>query len=320
MNIAITGAAGFLGDRLASALLREDSPLPVASLLLVDVREPRARSDPRVATLALDLTAPAAAERLVTPERHALFHLAAVVSGHAEADFDLGLAVNLDATRALLEAARRRAPAMRLVFASTVAVFGGELPPVVGDCTATTPQSSYGAAKAASELLLSEYSRRGFVDGRAVRLPTVTVRGAEPNRAVTGFASGVVREPLRGRRAVCPVPAAQRLWVCSPRAAVRGLVRAAELPAAALGGRRALTLPGLDVSAGEMVAALRLVAGAEVAARVLFEPDAAAARMVAGFPHRFDTARALRLGFVADRDFAEIIRIFIEEESMTTAD
>ncbi|CAG5042521.1 unnamed protein product [Parnassius apollo] len=315
MNIAVTGAAGFLGDRLADALLSEDSPLDVASLLLIDTREPRSRSDSRVRTLALDLTTRGAAEILVTPDRHVLFHLAAVVSGHAEADFDLGFTVNFDVTRALLEAARKCAPTMCFIFASTVGVFGGELPAVVKDSTAVTPQNTYGVGKAMSELLVNEYSRRGFVDGRAVRLPTVVVRGSAPNRAVTSFASAIVREPLRGEHAVCPVAATQRLWVCSPRAAVRNLLHAASLPVTVLSAWRVFNLPGLSVTVRDMLTALRDVAGDAVAERVTFAYDATVARIVASFPHEFDVSRALRLGFVADRDFAEIIRIFNEEES-----
>ncbi|XP_068630548.1 D-erythronate dehydrogenase-like [Battus philenor] len=317
MNVAVTGAAGFLGDRLINAILAEDSPLKVASLLLVDTCVPRPRKDSRVRTLALDLSSPGAVEQIVTPERHVLFHLAAVVSGHAEADFDLGLAVNFDVTRALLEAARKRANNMRLVFASTVGVFGGDLPPVIEDWTAAMPQNTYGVAKALSELLINEYSRRGFVDGLVVRLPTVSVRGGAANRAVTSFASGIVREPLRGEIAICPVDEAQRLWLCSPRAAVRNILHAGTLNGAELGAWRVINLPGITAAVKEMIQALREVAGDEVAARIQFEHDETAARIVGSFPCQFDTKRAQRLGFVADRDFAEIIRNFIEEESET---
>lgn len=315
MNIAVTGAAGYIGHLLADALLASDSPLKVESLLLVDTIEPRPRNDPRVRSLALDLTAPGAADQIVTSDRQILFHLAAVVSGHAEADFDLGLAVNFDVTRALLEAARKRANNMRFVFVSTVGVFGGDLPPVVLDYTAVTPQTSYGVGKAMSELLVNEYARRGFVDGLAVRLPTVSVRGGVANRAVTSFASGIVREPIRGECAVCPVEEAQRLWLCSPKVVVKNILHAGTLSGAQLDPWRVINLPGLTATVGEMVRALREVAGEEVASRVQFVKDEMIARMVASFPPEFDTTRANRLGFIADNNFADVIRIFIEEEA-----
>ncbi|KPJ15927.1 Uncharacterized protein RR48_09973 [Papilio machaon] len=315
MDIAVTGAAGYIGDLLADALLANDSPIKVASLLLVDTIEPRMRSDPRVRTLALNLTAPGAADQIVTSDRQILFHLAAVVSGHAEADFDLGLAVNFDVTRALLEAARKRANKMRFVFVSTVGVFGGDLPPVVLDYTAVTPQTSYGVGKAMSELLVNEYARRGFVDGLAVRLPTVSVRGGTANRAVTSFASGIIREPIRGECAVCPVDEDQRLWLCSPKTVVKNILHAGTISSTQLDPWRVINLPGLTATVGEMMRALREVAGEEVASRVQFVKDEMIARMVASFPPEFDTTRANHLGFIADSNFAEVIRIFIEEEA-----
>ncbi|XP_049875159.1 D-erythronate dehydrogenase-like [Pectinophora gossypiella] len=316
MKVVVTGAAGFLGARLAARLAAGDAALPVTELLLVDVVPPPLppRAQVPVATLVLELGAPGAAQRVIAPDTDVLFHLAAVVSGHAEADLELGLRVNFDATRALLDEAARTNPALRLVFASTVGVFGGELPDVVDDLTALTPQNSYGTAKAMSELLIDDYSRRGLVDGRSVRLPTVSVRAGAANRAVTSFASGIVREPLAGLPADCPVPLEQRLWLCSPAAALRNLQRAATVPAAALGERRALTLPGLSVAVGDMLAALAAVAGPAVTGRVRLAPDAAVARMVASFPAQFTAARALRLGFTADASFEDIIRDYIRDE------
>lgn len=300
---------------MTHALLQDACPLPVRSLLLVDVQEPAlpASRDPRVSVRAVDLSAEGAAARLLEGRVDVLFHLAAVVSGHAEADFDIGMRVNFDATRALAEEARRRNPALRLVFSSTVGVFGGELPAVVDDLTAVTPQNSYGAEKAMCELLLCEYSRRGFVDARAVRLPTVTVRAGAANKAVTSFASGIVREPLSGLPCVCPVSASLRLWVASPGAVVSNLLHAAALPVRA-GGWRVVNLPGICVSVGEMLNALREVAGEEVASLVRFERDEFIENMVSSFPSKFDNSRALELGFTVDKGFADIIRTYIRDD------
>ncbi|XP_073952057.1 D-erythronate dehydrogenase-like [Choristoneura fumiferana] len=320
MKVVVTGAAGFLGARLAAALLAPDCELRgVSELVLVDARQPAppaAAAAPavRVRALAVDLAANDAAERVVEPDTAVVFHLAAIVSGHAEKDFDLGLRVNLDATRALLEAARHRAPGLVFVLASTVGVLGGELPPLVDEGAAPTPQSSYGCAKAMSELLASEYGRRGFTDARVLRLPTVSVRGGGANQAVTSYASGVVREPLSGLEAAVPVPRDQELWLAGPAGVVRNLVHAAALPARAWVPRRVLALPGLTVSAGEMVAALERVAGAAVAARVRWAPEPALAAMVATFPARLDARRALALGFEQDASFDDLIREYIRDD------
>lgn len=312
MKIVITGAAGFLGSRLADELLSASCPLRPSSLLLADRAAPPARADPRVRTLALDLAAPGAADRLVSADTAVLFHLAAVVSGQAEEDFDLGMRVNLDATRALLETVRRRAPRLVLVFASSVAVFGGEGP--VDERTAPAPETSYGAAKAAAELLVADHSRRGFVDGRSARLPTVTVRAGAANAAVTSFASAVVREPLRGRRATVPVAASRSLWVTSPGAAVRNLVRLALVPGAALGSRRALNLPGLRVSVGDMVAALAAAAGEAATALLDYEPDDVIDKIIATLPTRFDVSLALGLGLETNVSFGDIVQEYVTEQ------
>ncbi|KAI5638946.1 NAD dependent epimerase/dehydratase family domain-containing protein [Phthorimaea operculella] len=289
MKVVVTGAAGFLGSRLADRLLAHDSPIPVTDLLLVDIVPPPPRSDSRARRLALELSAPGAADQLIQEDTDLLFHLAAIVSGHAEMDLDIGLRVNLDATRALLERARLVNPRLRLVFTSTCGVFGGDLPPVLDDTTAPMPQNSYGTAKAMSELLINDYSRRGLVDGRVVRLPTVTVRAGKPNRAVTSFASGVVREPLAGEVALCPVPPEQELWVTSPATVVRNILHAATLPTDALAPWRVVNLPG-------------------------FVPDELVARMVASFPLRFDNTRALKLGFSVDTNFEDVIRAYIRDD------
>ncbi|XP_052738545.1 D-erythronate dehydrogenase-like [Bicyclus anynana] len=312
MNVVVTGAAGFLGQRLAAALLDASAPLPVASLLLVDVSPPGAPGDPRVCALALDLAEPGAAERVVR-DCHVLFHLAAAVSGRAEAELDLGLRVNFDATRRLADAARGREPAVRFVFASSVAVYGSAPGAPPDEAAALGPRTSYGCAKAMAELLLQEYSRRGLLDARVVRLPTVSVRGGAPNSAVTSFASGLVREPLAGAASVVPVDGALRLWLSSPATVTRNLLLAGALAPGALGERRALNLPGLSVAVRDMLAALREVAGAAAAARVRFERDERVERMVASLPPALDATRALRLGFVVDESFAQIIRQYIAE-------
>jgi nucleoside-diphosphate-sugar epimerase len=222
--------------------------------------------------------------------------------------------VNLDATRALLEASRRLRRPPRLVATSSVAVYGGVLPPVVTDDTALRPQSSYGMEKAVGELLVADYARRGWVDGRVLRLPTVSVRPGKPNKAASSFASGIIREPLSGLEAVCPVPPETRLWLLSPRKAVEDLVHGHEIDAAALGGVRTVNLPGLSVTVAEMVAALERVGGREAVARIRWERDPLVERIVASWPGVWDTTRALRLGFGGDADFESVVRAFVADD------
>ena len=316
MKVVVTGAAGFLGSRVADALLSKQPPCPldVTELVLTDVITPSTRPDDRVKVIALDLTKPAASEELIDKDCDVVFHLAAVVSGQAEAEFEFGLKANLDATRLLLDAVRRKAPNAKFIFASTVGVFGGDLPPIVDDLTAVMPQTSYGTAKAMSELLVNDYSRRGYVDGRIVRLPTVSVRAGVANAAVTSFASGIVREPLNGKVSICPVAKEQELWLASPATVVRNIVFAATLDAGVLGKWRAINLPGLRVSVGDMLAALRSVAGDQIASLVRFEFNETIARMVASFPINFDNSRALKLGFTVDFNFADVIRSYVKDD------
>ncbi len=243
----------------------------------------------------------------------AVFHLAAVVSGQAEADFDLGMRVNVEASRLLLEACRATGRKPRVIFTSSVAVYGGELPPLVRDETALKPRSSYGAQKAMAELLLGDYSRKGFVDGRVLRLPTISVRPGRPNAAASSFASGIIREPLAGEDAICPVPLDTRLWLLSPRSAVAALIQGHELDGAALGDTLAVNLPGLSVTVGAMIEALTHVAGPEVAARIRHQPDATITRIVGSWPASWDTARAEKLGFAGDAGFDAVIRAHIED-------
>jgi len=322
MRIVITGAAGFIGKKLARALLargtlmdRHGTVQSIREITLFDVVEADGLpDDPRLDTVAADITDAAAVRSVIGPGIDGVFHLAAIVSANAEEDFDLGYAVNLDGTRHVLEACRALPEPPRLVFASSVAVYGGEMPAVLDDSTILTPQTSYGAQKAAGELLLNDYSRKGFVDGRALRLPTIVVRPGRPNKAASTFASSIIREPLAGQQAVCPVEREAAMYVLSPRRVIQAFTHAFELPAKAFGMTRILTLPGITVSIGDMVDALEEVAGAAVARRIQWQPDPRIQKIVAGWPARFDARRARALGFEPDADVAEIIRAHIEDE------
>jgi nucleoside-diphosphate-sugar epimerase len=236
------------------------------------------------------------------------------VSSQAEADFDLGMKVNFDATRLILERARALNHRPRVVFTSSVAVFGGTLPETVLDTTATTPQSSYGTQKVMGELLVTDYSRRGFIDGRALRMPTVSVRPGAPNKAASSFASGIIREPLNGESAVCPVAPETVMWLASPRTAVENLIRGHEVDSAALGASRVLNMPGLSVSVKEMVAALKRAAGDDAVKRIRWEADESIMRIVNSWPGNFATARADALGFGRDPGYDDIIRAYIEDD------
>lgn len=312
MKIIITGGAGFLGQRLAKRLLGH-YPGPLSLVLADRVTTETFAADRRVQSIACDIANRADLSRLVGSDPAVIYHLAAIVSGQAEAEFDLGMKINLEATQALLEICRGLPLPPKFVFTSSLAVFGGELPAIVTDQTAVRPQSSYGAQKAMGELLVNEYSRRGFVDGRVVRLPTISVRPGQPNRAASSFVSGIIREPLNGETAICPVNRDVRLWLSSPATAVENLLRAHLIPAADLGANRTINLPGLSVTVGEMIETLGRIAGPEVVGRIQFVRDEAVERIVASWPGRFDTARAVALGFQGDQDFASLIRAYQHE-------
>ncbi|CAJ1920396.1 D-erythronate dehydrogenase [Aeromonas dhakensis] len=309
MQIIITGGGGFLGQKLARTLLH--SSLPFSELLLVDIQEPPALADPRVRCLQADLTAPGVAESLISERTAVVYHLAAIVSSHAEQDFDLGWQVNLDTTRSLLEACRHARPGIRFVFTSSLAVYGGPLPELVNDGTALTPTSSYGAQKAMGELLVNDYSRKGYVDGLALRLPTICVRPGKPNRAASSFVSSIIREPLQGENALCPVSPELRLWLSSPATVVANFLLAATLPR---GDARSINLPGISITVGEMLTALTQAGGQAARDRVQFAADPAIERIVTSWPGRIDNQRATALGFMADRTFAEIIDSFITHD------
>ena len=317
MRIVITGGFGFLGRRVAIRLLEAGSSLgPVDELVLFDNAAPALPlpDDKRIKLVTGDIADRATVERLIAPGTDAVFHLAAIVSGEAEANTDLGYRVNLDGTRAVLDACRALGTTPRLVFASSLAVYGGELPPEVGDATALFPQSSYGAQKAIGELLVNDYSRKGFVDGRAVRLPTVVVRPGRPNRAASTFASSIIREPLSGQDAVCPVSPETVMALASPRRIVAGLVHALELPGEAFGASRSLQLPGFSVAVGEMAAALRRAGGEEAYRRISWQPDPTIQRIVSSWPQGLLAPRAESLGFGRDRNIDEVVQAFIEDD------
>jgi len=321
MRIVITGGAGFLGTRLARAILARGSltdsrgaARPVRELVLLDLAPAPDLSDPRVRTLAGDLADPAVIERAVTPDTDSVFHLAAVVSGQAEADFDIGMRVNLDATRSLLERCRKLDAPPKFVFTSSLAVFGGPLPDPVPDDAAITPQASYGVQKAIGEQLVYDMTRKGFIDGRSLRLPTVTVRPGKPNKAASSFASGIIREPLAGVDAPCPVAPATKMWVQSPRAVIGNLVIGHEAPASAFAYTRSINVPGISVAVGDMVAALRRVAGDAVADRVKWQYDPAIDRIVSTWPANFAPRLGPALGMQADADFESIVRAYIADD------
>ena len=322
MHVLIIGAAGMVGRKLTNRLVADGSlgGKEITQFSLVDVIAPDAPAGTkaRVSTEALDLSAPGAAARCVAGRPDVIFHLAAIVSGEAEADFEKGYRINLDGTRELFEAIRRegarQAYKPRVVFTSSIAVFGAPFPDAIGDEFFTTPLTSYGTQKAIGELLLADYSRRGLFDGVGIRLPTICIRPGKPNKAASGFFSNILREPLAGQEAVLPVGEDVRHWHASPRAAVGFLVHAATMDTAALGARRNLTMPGLSATVGEQIAALRKVAGEKAVALIRREPDATIAGIVAGWPRNFDARRAESLGFRAERSFEDIIRVHIEDE------
>jgi D-erythronate 2-dehydrogenase len=318
MNVLIIGGAGMIGRKLAERLARDAALAgkPVSSLTLYDVAPPSAPVGAKmpVKVMTGDLPAPGEAGKLMAERPDLIFHLAAIVSGEAELDFDKGYRINLDGTRLLLEAIRAAGHKPRLVFTSSIAVFGAPFPEAIGDEFFNTPLTSYGTQKTICELLISDYTRKGFLDGLSIRLPTICVRPGKPNKAASGFFSNIMREPLAGEPAVLPVSENVRHWHASPRAAVGFLMHAASLDTSQVGARRALTMPGVSVTVGQQIAALKKVAGEKVAARIRREPDAFIESVVAGWPRNFAPARALLLGFKGEASFEDIIRIHIEDE------
>ena len=317
MRILVIGAGGMLGAKLIARLTNDGAVggRKIDHLTRVDaVACAPMDAGFNVETMACDVSAPGVADHIMAGRPDLIFHLAAVVSGEAERDFDKGYRINLDATRYLLEAARVAGHCPKIIFTSSIAVFGAPFPEMIPDDYFTTPLTSYGTQKAIGELLLSDYSRRGFVDGVALRMPTVCVRPGLPNAAASGFFSNIIREPLVGLPAVLPVKDTVRHWFASPRAAVAFLIRAAEMDLSVLGARRTLTLPGLSCTVAEQIEALRRIAGDKAADLISRIPDPVIARIVDGWPERFDAVRALELGFEAEKSFDVIIRSHIQDE------
>lgn len=322
MRVLVTGAAGMVGRKLVARLAENPALFgtEVESLTLADVVEPPVPASLEAVSTArtVDLARQEDAVSLIAGRPDLVFHLAAIVSGEAEVEFDKGYAINLDGTRYLLEAIRsegaREPYCPRFVFASSIAVFGEPFPDRIGDDFFTTPLTSYGTQKAICELLLADYSRKGFLDGIGIRLPTICIRPGKPNKAASGFFSNILREPLVGQEAVLPVEEDVRHWFASPRAAVGFCAHAASLDTSQLGARRNLTMPGLSALVGEQIEALRRVAGAKAADLIRREPNPDIRKIVAGWPRNFDARRALGLGFEAETSFDDIIKIHIEDE------
>lgn len=315
-KILVTGGSGFLGQMLIQQLLASSQQNTAGAdgffdeIIALD-HTAGALHDPRLRYVCADLAHPAQWQNIINDDVIDIIHLAAVVSGTAENDFDLGMRVNLDGTRALLDAARKLRKPPRFLFSSSLAVYGGTMPEVVGDNTPPEPQSSYGIQKLMGELLVADYTRKGFIDGRCVRIPTVSVRPGRPNGAASSFASGIIREPMAGQRAICPVDPDTPLWLASPRHVVRALVHASRLPSERLTDRRSINLPGLTITPREMVDTLRELAGAKVADLIDWRPDPQVKAIVDTWPARIDTSRARSLGFADAGTGVELVSDYV---------
>ena len=318
MRILITGAAGMIGRMLTTRLLKDGKVAgrAITALDLHDIVPPETPAAPGIAIAAHtgDLAEPSAAARLIKAKPDIVFHLAGIVSGEAESNFDLGYRVNFDGARALFDAIRLAGHKPRVVYTSSIAVFGAPFPDVIHDDFQQTPLTSYGTQKLVGELILADYTRRGFFDGVGIRLPTICVRPGKPNKAASSFFSGIIREPLAGVEAILPVPQSVVHTHASPRSAVNFLIHAAGLDGAAIGPRRNITMPGVGVTVGEQIEALQRVAGADVVKLIREEPDEAVWKIVQNWPTRFDAKRAKALGFAAEESFDAIIRAHIEDE------
>ena len=317
MTILILGGGGFIGRKVAQSLAARATlrGQPITRLVLADLAEPAPLDAPfTVETRACDITDRAAVDALIGPEVTVIFHFAAIVSSHAEAEFETGMAVNLHGTLNVLDRARVLGTCPVVVFTSSLAVFGGEVPDPITDHTIPNPQTSYGMQKAVGELLLNDYSRKGYVDGRGFRLPTISVRPGKPNRAASSFMSSIIREPLNGQEAVCPVDETQEHFYLSPRKCVENLIKGAELEAAALGMQRCMTMPGQRLSIRQMIDALTAVAGPEPAKLIRWEDQPDVAAIVRGWRYDYRFDKALALGLDADASFEENVRAYLEDD------
>lgn len=317
MNVLIIGGGGFLGQKLAHRLaaagrLRDRE---ITGMTLADIAVPAPVPAPfTIENTTCDITDRAAVDGLLAARFDVIFLLAAVVSSHAEAEFEVGMQVNLHGALNVLEAARLLDTAPVLVFTSSLAVFGGEVPDPIRDWTIPNPQTSYGTQKAIGELLVNDYSRRGFIDGRTLRLPTISVRPGRPNRAASSFMSSIIREPLNGEEAVCPVDPDFTHYYLSPRLCVQNLIRGAEIDAADLGQNRSMTMPGRTLTIRQMIDAMTAVAGPDPAKLIRFEDDPAIRDIVTGWRFDYDPAKALALGLEADDSFEDNVRYYLEDD------
>ena len=323
MKVVITGGGGFIGRKLAQRILARGAltgpsgqPEAVTELVLFDAVVPpdEELADERVRAAVGDITDAALVAEVIDANTHSVFHLAAVVSAGAEAEFELGYQVNLEGTRNVLEAAKAANGAPRVVFASSLAVYGGVVPETVVDDTPITPETSYGAQKVIGEFLVTDYSRKGYINGRAMRLPTIVVRPGKPNKAASGFASGIIREPLNGVDMVCPVTPESRMAIMSPRTVVDCFIHMHELDSARLGASRAILLSGFSVSMGDAAAAVQVVETNRTRGKITFEVDPQIQAIVDGWPKTTSSAKAAGLGFPNDSNIAEVISAYIEDE------
>jgi len=323
MKVVITGGGGFIGRKLAHRILAlgqltgaSGQKEAITEIILFDAVAPPDGefSDDRVRAVVGDITDAGLVANVIDANANSVFHLAAVVSAGAEADFDLGYQVNLDGTRNVLEAARAANGTPRVVFASSLAVYGGDVPETVGDLTPITPETSYGAQKVMGEYLITDFSRKGYVDGRAMRLPTIVVRPGKPNKAASGFASGIIREPLNGVDMVCPVTPESRMAIMSPRTVVECFMHMHELDATKLGASRAILLSGFSVSMGDTAAAVNNLDTNRTRGKITFEVDPATQAIVDGWPKTTFSDKAGALGFPSDDNIADVINAYIEDE------
>ena len=323
MRVVITGGAGFVGRKLALELLKrgrirglEGKDVDIDELVLFDIADPQPPlpKDKRLIMVTGDTATTETLRAVIAKGTVSVFHLAAVVSAQAEAEFDVGMRVNLEGTRAMLEACRALPAAPRVIFASSIAVYGGDLPENVSDDTPLTPQTSYGIQKVCGELLVNDYSRKAFIDGRALRLPTIVVRPGRPNRAASTFASSIIREPLSGADTICPVSRESFMPLMSPRRLIQAMLKAHDLSGSAFGFSRSLLLPGLRVTVGEMAEAVRRAGGEAAYARIRWQPDPVIQKIVDGWPRGVAARRTQALGIEGDRSIDEVVQAFIEDD------